>query len=356
MMRRFARRGFAIPTALLVSLMLVVLLTASFTMISTERHVSDNARSQTDAVSLAESGIEHYLVERSSMGFTGQPAASESTRVMLAHGYADVVLTMVRPITGTRPATYLVRSHAVRTASSRVANASSAERTVAEYLYWQRGSVGTNAAWTSLSGLHKNGGAGTIDGHDMCAEAPDAAGVAVPTAPGYTQTGGASVPTGSPPIADLGSQAQANASAKVDWDGIVNHGAITPDIAFPGGTWPSFASPTYWPVIIVTGDMAIPSSGRGMLIVTGNLTLNGAVSWDGVILVGNNVISNGNNTVTGAVVTGLNEKLGMTVPTNDIGNGTKTFRYNSCSIASALQQYGRLEPYGNAWLDNWATY
>ena len=356
MMRTNARRGFAIPTALLVSLMLVVLLTASFSLISTERRVTDNARTQTDAVSIAEGGIEHYMVERASMGFTGVPAASESTRVVLAHGYVDVVSTLVRPMTGVRPATYLIRAHGVRTSPSGVANAVAAERTVAEFAFWQRGSVGTNAAWTSLSGLHKNGGSGTIDGHDMCASAPDAAGVSVPTAPGYTQTGGASVPTGSPPIYDMGTQSQANTEARIDWDGIVNHGAITPDIALPGGSWPSFASPTYWPVIIVTGDMALPTTGRGMLIVTGNLTMSGAEAWDGVVLVGNNVISNGNNTVTGAVVTGLNEKLGIAVPTNDIGNGTKTFRYNSCSIASALQQYGRLEPYGNAWLDDWATY
>jgi Tfp pilus assembly protein PilX len=355
MLRTFHRQGFAIPTALLVSLMLVVMLTAGFTLVSTERRVSDNARSQTDAEAIAEGGVEHYLVERTSMGFSGVPAAMESTRVVFAHGYADVVLTPVRPMIGTAPATYLVRGHGVRT-TSQVANSRAAERTVAEWVYWKRGSVGTRAAWTSLSGLNKNGGAGTIDGADMCGAAPDAAGVSVPTVPGYVQSGGTSVPAGSPPIDDLGTQAQADSATKIDWDGIVNHGAITPDIAFPGGTWPSFASPTYYPVIMVTGDMTLPTGGRGLLIVTGDVTMTGSEAWDGVILAGNHLISNGNNTVTGAVVTGLNVKLGMPVAPNDIGNGTKVFRYNSCSIASALQAYWRLMPYRNAWVDDWATF
>ena len=353
---RTERRGFAIPTAILVSMMLVVMLTASFTLVATERRVSDNARAQTDAEAIAEGGIEHYMVERTTMGFSGVPGSSESTRVILAHGYADVVSTKVRAQNGLRPDTYIIRAHGVRTSGGRVANAIVAERTVAEFAWWQRGSVGAHAAWTSLSGLHKNGGAGTIDGHDMCGAAPDASGVSVPTAPGYVQTGGASVPAGVPPISDLGSQTQANDAVKVDWDGIVNHGSITPDVAIPANTWPSFASPTYWPVIIVTGDLAMPTSGRGLLIVTGDVTMNGAETWDGVVLVGSHLISNGNNTVTGMVITGLNEKLGISVLPNDIGNGTKTFRYNSCSIASALQQYGRLEPYGNAWLDDWKTY
>jgi hypothetical protein len=170
------------------------------------------------------------------------------------------------------------------------------------------------------------------------------------------QSGGTSVPTGSPPIQNLGTQAQADSSVKIDWDGIVNHNAITPDIAIPGGTWPSFASPTYYPVIMVSGNITLPTGGRGLLIVTGDATLTGAETWDGLILVGNHLISNGNNTVTGAVITGLNVKLGVPVTPNDIGNGTKVFRYNSCSIASALQQYGRLMPYTNAWSDDWATY
>ena len=359
MPRLTQRPGFTIPMAMLVALVLLVMLTAAFTLVSTERKITDDTRSATDAEAIAESGLERYLVGRLQMGFNGIPGASESTRVVLSHGYADVVLTRVRPAVGQNLALYLIKSHGVRTVK-KVANSVNAERTVAEYAAWKNGSIGTKAAWTSLSGLHKNGGSGTLSGIDACG-GPSVAGVAVPHSPGYTQSGGSSVPTGSPPIQDMGSQTQAETDTKIDWNAITGGTALTPDYAIPGGSWPSFPDPNVYPVIYVTGDYTLPSSGRGTLIVTGRLTLNGNVSWDGIIMVGNNLISNGNNSVTGSVVTGLDDKLGNgaavdSVGVNDIGNGNKLFQYNSCSVSKALAQFGRLIPYSNAWVDDWSTF
>jgi hypothetical protein len=93
-----------------------------------------------------------------------------------------------------------------------------------------------------------------------------------------------------------------------------------------------------------------------VLIVTGGLTISGARHWDGVLMVGGNLTSNGNNGVDGTVVTGLNRKLGQVVPQGDVGNGTKTYRYDSCKVARALQSLSALVEYRNAWADNWASY
>jgi hypothetical protein len=57
------------------------------------------------------------------------------------------------------------------------------------------------------------------------------------------------------------------------------------------------------------------------------------------VLVGNNVTSNGNDGVDGATITGLNVKLGAILPEQDVGNGTKRFNYNSCTVARALSRY-----------------
>ncbi len=110
------------------------------------------------------------------------------------------------------------------------------------------------------------------------------------------------------------------------------------------------------PIIKVNGDFTLPGDGRGVLIVTGGLTISGNRHWDGVLMVGNNLTSNGNNGVDGTVVTGLNRKLGQIVPQGDVGNGTKTYRYNSCHGARALQSLSALVEYRNAWADNWASY
>jgi len=356
-MRLQPRAGFAIPAAILVSLILMLALFSAFELVSTERKVADNARSATDAEAIAESGLETFLLTRAALGFVGVPAASESTRVTLPHGYADVVLTRVRAGVGSSPPIYLVRSRGVHTVK-RVANSLDASRSVAEYAVWRNATLGTAASWTSLSGLQKNGGSGILSGVDACG-GPTVAGVAVPNVPGYTQSGGASVPQGSPPILNLGTQTQAEQATNVDWNSINSGSGFAPDVAIPGASWPSFSDPAVYPVIKVTGDFTLPSNGHGLLIVTGKLTLNGAVTWDGIILVGDHLVSNGNNQVTGAVVTGLNDKLGLgasvdSIGVNSLGNGNKLFQYNSCSVSKALGAFGRLVPYSNAWVDDWA--
>jgi hypothetical protein len=93
-----------------------------------------------------------------------------------------------------------------------------------------------------------------------------------------------------------------------------------------------------------------------MLIVEGNVTISGSTQWKGIILVGGTLTSNGNNTVLGAVVTGLNVKLGKTVGVSDVGNGTKTYRYDSCNVANALNNFASFVALRNGMVDNWPTY
>lgn len=357
--RLVARKGFTIPMALLFMTIMVLTLAASFTLISTERHVNDGYHERSEAYALAEGGLERYLANRASYGHTGMPGtAPESVRITLVHGYADVVLQRMRPSIAGAPAVYIVRSRGTSTVSH-VWSPSNAQHTVAEIATWQPGSMTTIGAWTSLTGLTKNGSSGTLSGVNQCAGGPNVAGVAVPASPGYSQNGGKTVPTGSPPVDSLGTQQQAANSVKIDWNGIVNQNAITPNITMPGGTWPSFADTSYWPVIMATGSFTLPSSGRGLLIVTGDVTISGSATWNGVILAGGNLTSNGNNTVAGAIVSGLNVKIlppSQWPGTGAVGNGNKSFSYNSCLVSRALTGLGSLVAMQNAWLDNWSNY
>lgn len=102
--------------------------------------------------------------------------------------------------------------------------------------------------------------------------------------------------------------------------------------------------------------MSLPTSGRGILIVTGNFAINGGQSWDGILLVGGTATSNGSTTIRGAAISGLNQQIGVAVPASDIANGTKIFRYNSCLMARALRPFQGIVPMDNAWTDNWASY
>jgi hypothetical protein len=264
----------------------------------------------------------------------------------------------MRVSAGGIPGLYALRSTGVRT-NPRMPGQTAATRTVGQIFKWETGNLSVPGAWTSLSGINKNGGSGTFSGVDECGMLPAVAGVAVPTAPGYTQSGGTSIPTGNPPIKDLGPQPGSNDSARVDWAGVLSGSSLVPTVTVPPDAFPSaaaFADTTYWPIIKVTGDLSLPNNGQGVLIVSGNFTINGGQAWDGVLLVGGTVTSNGSNTIRGATISGLNAQLGMAVPVSDIANGTKIFRYNSCLIARALRPFAGLVPMDNAWADNWASY
>ena len=350
------RPGFALPFALMVMIVLTVGVATAFTRVQSEARQDHDRQVRTDAFAYAESGLEQFAANRVQLGFSAvPPSPSESTRIAMQGGYADVVLQRVRTKTPTSRSVFLLRSRGVRNGGS-TAIMGSATHTVTQYAFYREGEMQVLSAWTSLTGLLKNGTAGTITGVDNCGMMPDVAGVAVPDG-GYTQNGGSSVPTGTPPISYLGTPSQTADSVKIDWDGIVNQNLIWPDLVYPTDPWPNFAAtPNYYPVIRVNGDLTLPEDGQGLLIVTGNMIISGSMRWKGVLLVGGTMYANGNNNVLGAVISGLNVKLGMTVGVSDVGNGTKTYKYDSCEIQKTLGNLSTLVLMGKTWSDTWPSY
>jgi hypothetical protein len=90
--------------------------------------------------------------------------------------------------------------------------------------------------------------------------------------------------------------------------------------------------------------------------VQGYLTIGGSQTWKGVILVGGIITSNGNNSVYGSVTTGLNVKLGLSVPQQAIGNGTKTYQYHACEYEKTMRSFAKFVTLRNGMVDNWPTY
>jgi competence protein ComGC len=343
------RRGFALVTAILVILVMTIMIAAGFSIVSAERRSVSDQKSEISAFEIAEQGLELFLIRRDSLlpNASVIPGAKDSVRITFANGYADVSLTRLRAVQGTLSGLYVVRSRGVETVG-RYAGSPEGVRTVAQYALWEPAPMQVLAGWTALSGLDKNGNAGTLGGTDQCGDSATIAGVAVPLNPGYTgdSTAATSITT------------ITMDSVKIDWASIVNQNVIKPTITIPPSSWPTstqWADTTFYPIIRINGDYTPPSSGRGMLIVTGALTLNGSVSWKGVMLVGGDIVSNGTNTIAGATVSGLNVKLGTYVPSS-VGNGTKSYTYNSCEVAKATSPAGALVTLRNTWVDNWVEY
>ncbi len=359
MLNNAERRGFAIPIALLVIAVLTIMVAGGFSLVSAERRSVADQKSQISAFRIAEQGLEIFLVRRDSImlgmpGYTKVPGAKDSVRIQMTGGYADVSLTRLRPVIGSQSGLYVVRSKGVETAGA-YAGTPQGVRTVAQYVLWEPAPMQVLAGWTALSGIQKNGGAGTLGGIDLCGDSAAVAGVAVPVNPGYS---GKTVAVGDPPVDSIAPE-----EVSIDWNAIVNLNMIEATYIFPGSTWPTAAmeaafaddNSIYYPIVRVNGDFSLPSSGKGMLIVTGHLTLNGNVGWKGVILVGGDITSNGNNGIQGATVSGLNVKLGTYVP-SATANGTKQYNYNSCEVAKATTSMGALVTLRNTWVDNWVEY
>jgi hypothetical protein len=360
MLTNTERRGFAIPVAILVIAVLTIMLAGGFSLVSAERRSVSDQKSQISAFRIAEQGLEIYLVRRDSLlagdpNYTKIPGAKDSVRIVVPGGYADVSLTRLRPPTGSQSGLYIARSKGTET-SNVYGGAPQGVRTVAQYVLWESAPMQVLAGWLALSGLQKNGNAGTLSGVDLCHDSAAVAGVVVPVNPGYS--GKTAAAAGSPAIDTVPPD-----SVHIDWNGIVNGGIITPTITLPGASWPTAAMvasyadtlSTYYPVVRVNGDFTLPSSGTGLLIITGHLTISGSDGWRGVLLVGGDITSNGNNGISGATVSGLNVKLGTYVPSST-ANGTKTYQYNSCEVAKATMSSGALVTLRNTWVDNWVEY
>ncbi len=333
---------------LLTLIGLTALAAAGFVLSNTDNRVSQNHASSLEAFLTANAGLYEYLGTQKD-GKTAQTYTYGT-------GTANVSGQKLLEIGDGRR---LYRITALATYDS--PEEGTATRAVSAVAMFATAEVEFPAAIAAVPGLDKQGGSGEIDGNDHadeddCEIAVDnaLAGVLVPPG-GYNQNGGSSVPEGDPDILEL-DEAALMALLNLDWEGVVN-GGLFPDYTVPSDDWPDFGalSPDDWPIVQVTGDIAVGPghSGRGTLGVSGDLTMNGSFEWDGIMLVGGVLTSNGNQTIEGAVVTGLNVLLGQTVEESHIANGTKKFRYNSCNVVFAKEAaFGALIEIPGTWTES----
>jgi hypothetical protein len=362
---RSNRDGFALPVAFLVVAFMTAGALGAFARAGSEARTIDNQQGQQKAFAVAAAGLEKFFAQ-----------TDTSIKSFIMPGGDTVYITvwdMTPTVNMPDTKTYLVRAIA-RTQGA--GDRPSGSRTVAQFATRTGMTMQVLSAWTSLSGLWKEGSAGKIDGYDAasppCGDGAPKPGVAVPTG-GYTQHGVGTVVYGDPPVEEMGTQQEMASQINIDWAGMTDplNPKLPPDVIYcaggygyssawaPCGSWPTlerFANPDYWPVIVINGSSKLPSNGKGTLIVTGDLDLNGGDEWKGIILVGGRITDNGSGHIAGAVMTGLNVLLGQTVGQSSKANGTKEYLYNSCDVMNAASGGARLIPISNAWADNWSAW
>lgn len=390
------RSGFALPLAIVVLALLTMGLVAGFSMTTSELSTAASQRAEARAYSNAQRGLEAFLTRRKdksggvmfcphcwavnatpaagtvSANLDKLPTVRETVTVAFTGGMAIVRATPVWTNVATGKGKYLVTSTGFDSTSGLGGTGgrqSMASRTVGVFVTWNKTTMNVLGAWTSLTGIIKNG-TGTITGVDQCGSGQNVAGISVPQYAGRADlvVAGNWAPTGSPPYDTTKTFAQESAAVRIDWAGLKAGTAVPADITIGTGTFPSlatFAADTnYWPVIHVTNFpgpiFALPHQGRGMLIVDGDLSISGSNQWYGVILVGGILTSNGNNVSEGATLSGLNALTGVrpSASTSDdaVANGQKSYVYDSCSVAKATSAFARYTMLPNTWMDNLPGY
>ena len=346
-----SRRGFVLPTTLMVMTLLTVMLTAAFILISAEFRTTDNALAMSRAHAIAQAGLQDYLTRNRGLG-----AAStyDSMRVTYTAGYADVVASRIVAPLGGKIGTWLVRSTGTLTGGM-LTGVTRGKRVVAQLAELNLGTLPLRAALiTANPAWVQNGAFGAtnaVSGNDACAASNNRGA----TAAAGDLIGGASGITGS--VENLPNEATVLDSTHIDWAALVA-GNFTPDYTVP--PWPGGASG--YPVFLANGNYTLPSIfgfHQGILVVTGNLTMPAFGAWNGVVLVGGHARATSNlYFIRGTMVTGLNNQITPgSVGRDSIPQGFITsLQWDSCQSASAVAAMAAMAPMRNGWIDTWSTY
>jgi hypothetical protein len=354
------REGFALPAILLLVALLTALLTAGLTRASTDLQVAVASQAVDEAAVVARSGLATYLGTVVADGCLRavRPPDGDSVRVNVAGGYADVVARVVRrPADSLANWLYLVRAsgHVIwpSMGATPVAN-----RTVAQFAEWQSGRLALPAAFTAVNGLVRApGGDGELHGADEHGTSGCQTGArrslrvagTVPDLTDFDLTGNATLGGGVP--ADIVT------NAHIDWGAVLTPGRIIPDYTSPqpdDGTYP---------IQLVTGNATLGAggaltTGRGLLIVSGDLTVIGsAVQWYGVVLVGGSIAFDAaDQRFDGLVASGLNAQLGLPTSAGVIGGDYLDIDFNAMYVYLAMRPLTGFAPIENALVEHWATY
>jgi len=376
---RRSERGFILATTLLVMTLLTVMLTAVFITVSAEFRSTDSSYSLARSLNLAQSGLQTYFASAHALG-TGL----DSTNITLPGGYARVVARRLRDTTGAERELWIVYATGVDTTRA-LLSVGGGFRTVANLAY-RPGQIPARAAMVAANGINMtSNGVNPLSGTNPgigrnwvlgCVDplplSPVHDTAAVTTGPaGYGNGGGSfSTPTGT--VQTLGSSTAVTDSTRIDWarvlaaDFLPDHTGSLPSDCF--GTSAVCPYDSYY----INGSITIPASGagtsrRGLLIVTGDVTLANLAHWDGVIVAGGQLVANVSNYVVhGMVITGMNCSTGTCPQQNHIKRGNPPpppsttiptiLQWDWCYAHAAISGFSSLAPVSGTFMDTWKTY
>jgi len=355
-MRLHTVDGFALPLTIFVLAVITIMLATILVRVQVDRRLAETTGDIVGVGGVAEAGLNRYYAHRDSLG--ARPPDGDSVRFNVIGGYADVTAHVTHmPADTLVGITYIVRSLGTLIKPTQGADPQ-ARRAVAQFARWQSGMFGVIGALTTINDFQEPCGSPGCDGTVLIGGDDDCV-PAYPSVPGLRMPSDASPSTLAPPdvtpyVSEVGTATAVSTETGIDWAAVVA-GGWDPDFT-------SLTSPLSWSSYLLSGNVALTDiSGTGLLVVTGDLTVDGSqFDWLGVVLVGGRIIFEADTSrVVGVVVSGLQTQIAPPAPaTGTWGlNGTHIeIRYASCNVRTAFQAFTGFVPIQNGWMDNGAEY
>lgn len=317
-------RGFALPSAMLTLLLVSLMAAGGFLITWLDGQSARAFARSTEAFYVAESGLAAAL------------AVAELPNPFVPPVTLDVGTATVsfEPLLDLRTGEAVYR---VESLGRVISGDATFERSVGRLL-WVAGPPRVPGALVLVGGTGPVPPEGTISGLDgfagACPQQPSpVAGVAYwggpPPAPDSMLT-----ITGTPSERSMPAGVSVAAETGIRWAELLAAFGPIPDATVPPDPWPGSGAGS--PYIRIPGSetLGAGSSGRGALVVEGDLALDDGFAWTGLILVGGTLILNGDISVRGSVVSGLAGGLGVAA---DFGGHRVDLHFSACAVAAAAE-------------------
>ena len=318
----FGDHGFALPWTMIVLLLVSLMAASGFLFTWIEGQSARAFVRATEAFFVAEGGLATALAEAEGPSPAVPP-------VSLGGGTATVTF---EPLIDLRPGETVFR---VESRGEIASGGVTFERSVGQLL-WVAGPPRMSGALVLRGGVSGTPPQGTITGLDplgsACPEQPSpVAGVAYWGGPPPVPDSLLTI-RGSPPDRAISSAVSVAAETGIRWPELLADWGPHPDATVPPDPWPP-PGPG-WPSIRIPGSAALGAaeSGRGALVVEGDLTLDAGFAWRGLILVGGTLLLNGNVSISGTVASGLEGGLGVAA---DFGGHRIDLNFDACAVLEA---------------------
>lgn len=333
------RGGFALVMVVFLLFAVAVAGATGYQVVSSEFALARQNRDSQEALAVARAGLQRYLGE--TVGVVG-----DSVSYAIGNGIATVTTRKVLEQDTLNHLYYILSEGKVDDPRTPLLPA---RRSVATYA-WHRmnpiplkGAVWVSGGTTTIGGT-SGGWAATVTGYDQATVADCSGGGTAGVRGVVKGAGSVLTPAGStltgpaPTTATYATWTAMYDTVGVRWD-------ILTDAAFPvdfDGSPPSGIPSDSFPLVRYQGNLSASSfwSGRGVLIVTGTLTVPflSGFTWDGIILAGRLGSMSGYSLpqVRGMLIGGLNgSNANVTI--------RGTHRYHSCNAYAANRALSYLE-------------